>query len=58
LLIEAIRHSNRAYIFDNSTNNPMGTHTWLAEITNGHTLELKADQVPAWFKHAVLDKIA
>jgi len=58
LLIEAIRHTNRAYIFDNSTNNAEGAHTWLAEITDGRTLELKTRQVPAWFKHAVLDKIA
>ena len=58
LLTEAIRHTNRAYIFDNSTNNAEGAHTWLAEITDGRTLELKTHQVPAWFKHAVLDKIA
>lgn len=57
LLIEAIRHTNRAYIFDNSSNNADGTHTWLAEITDGQILELKTHQVPAWFKHAVLDKI-
>jgi len=56
LLVEAIRHTNRAYIFDNS-----GHHrerTWLAEITDGRTLEMKTDQVPAWFKRAVLDKIS
>ena len=58
LLIEAIRHTNRAYIFDNSTNNADSSHTWLAEITDGRTLELKTHEVPAWFKHAVLDKIA
>jgi predicted ABC-type ATPase len=57
LLISAIRHSNRAYIFDNSTDNADRTHTWLAEITEGRTLELKTDQIPAWFKRAVLDKI-
>ena len=58
LLIEAIRHTNRAYIFDNSTNNAEGTHTWLAEITDGRILELKTPRAPAWFKHAVLDKIS
>ncbi len=57
LLMSAIQHSNRAYIFDNSTDNADRTHTWLAEITEGRTLELKTDQIPAWFKHAVLDKI-
>jgi predicted ABC-type ATPase len=57
LLLSAIRSTNRAYIFDNSTNNADGTHTWLAEITDGRTLELKTDRIPAWFQHAVLDKI-
>lgn len=57
LLMDAIKVSNRAYIFDNSTDNADGKHTWLAEITDGRTLELKADLVPSWFKKAVLDKI-
>lgn len=57
LLIEAVRHTNRAYIFDNSTNNADSKHTWLAEITDGRMLELKTDRIPAWFKKAVLDKI-
>ena len=56
-LMDAIRHTNRAYIFDNSSDNADRRHTWLAEITEGRTLELKADLVPAWFKRAVLDKI-
>ncbi len=57
LLMDAIHHTNRAYIFDNSTDNADLTHTWLAEITEGQTLELKTDLVPSWFKRAVLDKI-
>lgn len=57
LLMDAIRHTNRAYIFDNSTDNADQKHTWLAEITDGRTLELKAPHVPAWFKRAVLDKV-
>ena len=56
LLMEAIRHTNRAYIFDNSGHQQ--ERTWLAEITDGRTLEMKTDQVPAWFKRAVLDKIS
>jgi len=55
LLMAAIRHTNRAYVFDNSRNNQ--NHTWLAEITDGRELEMKTNQVPAWFKRAVLDKI-
>ena len=53
LLMEAVRHTNRAYIFDNSNHE----HTWLAEITDGKSLELRTDRIPAWFKQAVLDRI-
>ena len=55
LLMEAIKHTNRAYLFDNSGESK--DKTWLAEITNGKTLEMKTDQAPAWFKHYLLDKI-
>lgn len=56
LLMKAIRHTNRAYIFDNSGDNADRSHTWLAEVTDGKTLELKTDQIPAWFKRTVLDQ--
>jgi predicted ABC-type ATPase len=55
LLVEAIRHTNRAYIWDNS-----GTgqeKTLLAEITDGRDLVMKSELMPAWFKKAVMDKI-
>ncbi len=52
LLIHAIQFTNRSYIFDNSTHE----HIWLAEITDGQTLEMKTDQVPAWFKKAFGNK--
>ena len=55
LLMEAIRHSNRAYLFDNSGHNQ--SQTWLAEITDGLTLEIKTDQIPAWFVKFVLLRI-
>ncbi len=57
LLMPAIRHTNRAYIFDNTGDDPEKGHTWLAEITEGRKLELKTNRIPAWFKRAVLDKI-
>jgi predicted ABC-type ATPase len=57
LLMDAIKYTNRAYIFDNSTDNVGADHTWLAEITDGKTMELKTDLMPSWFKKAVLDKI-
>lgn len=52
LLVDALRHTNRAYIFDNSKHQPI----WLAEITDGRVLEMKTDRMPAWFKRAVWDK--
>jgi predicted ABC-type ATPase len=55
LLTDAIRYSNRAYVFDNSGDNKK--HIWLAEITDGKVLELKSDWIPAWFKRYLLDKV-
>src|SRR3984957_17956933 len=52
LLIQAVQFTNRSYIFDNSTHE----HIWLAEITEGQVLEMKTDQVPAWFKKALGSK--
>jgi predicted ABC-type ATPase len=53
LLMDAIRQSDRAYVFDNSR----AQQRWIAEITDGRQLELKIDQIPIWFKQAVLDRI-
>lgn len=52
LLEQAVQSTHRAYIFDNSTHE----HVWLAEITNGQSLEMKTDQMPAWFKKSLWDK--
>ena len=57
LLLEAIRHTHRAYVFDNSGDSSDQKQTWLAEITDGTELELKSDRIPAWFKRAVLEKV-
>lgn len=54
LLVDAIRHTNRAYIFDNSTHQQI----WTAEITDGAFLEMKIDRMPTWFKTAVWDKFS
>ncbi len=53
LLLDAIRYTDRAYIFDNSGS----ARIWLAEVSNGRTLTMKTDQMPAWFKAAVWDKM-
>ena len=54
LLMDAIKQTNRAYIFDNSNDKLL----FIAEITDAHTLNIKADTFPAWFKKFVLDKIS
>lgn len=53
LLLDAVRLTSRAYIFDNSGE----TKVWIAEITDGTDIELKTDLIPQWFTRAVLDKI-
>ena len=55
LLLEAVKHTNRAYLFDNSR---QGTeHLWVAEITDAQELEVKCDPMPLWFQKAVWEKI-
>ncbi|MBI5274303.1 MAG: hypothetical protein HY860_04530 [Chlamydiales bacterium] len=53
LLMDAVQSTHRAYIFDNSV---ADTPLWLAEITNGKTLEMKTAHMPTWFKKALWDK--
>ncbi len=53
LLMPAIHSSNRAYIFDNSREQPI----WIAEITDGKALETKTDELPYWFKRTVGDRL-
>ena len=52
LLHEALAYSCRAYIFDNSG----AERVWIAEVTQGIEIEMKTDQMPAWFKTALWDK--
>jgi len=53
LLVQAVQASNRAYIFDNSYQQPL----LLAEITNGRILEMKTDQLPGWFHRSLGNKL-
>jgi predicted ABC-type ATPase len=55
LLIEAVKHTNRAYLFDNSRQ--ATDRLWVAEITEGRELELKCDPMPRWFQKTVWQKI-
>jgi len=57
LLLQAIKHTSRSFIFDNSTVSANPQLAWIAEIANGRLLELKTDQIPAWFHRAVIEKI-
>ncbi|MEN9489786.1 MAG: hypothetical protein RJA63_235 [Pseudomonadota bacterium] len=52
LLSDAVAHSDRAYIFDNSGHEKV----WIAEVTDGVELEMRTDEMPAWFKTALWDK--
>jgi len=53
LLFDAVKNSDRAYIFDNSENKMV----WLAESENGKNIQLKTDAVPQWFDEYLLRKI-
>ena len=55
--MDAIRHTNPAYIFDNSTDSADRRLAWVAEITDGRMLELKTNRLAPRFKRAVLEKI-
>jgi hypothetical protein len=55
LLLTAVKHTHRAYLFDNSRHG--GDHLWVAEITNGQDLVLLCDPMPRWFQKAVWSKI-
>ena len=43
-LSEAIKYSDRAYIFDNSNHE----RTWICEITDGTKVEIQQDSIPNW----------
>lgn len=53
LLPSAVAASNRAYIFDNSAEESV----WLAEITNGTSLEYRTEDIPEWFFDAYVDQV-
>ncbi len=51
LLADAVSHTDRAYIFDNSGRE----RVLIAEVTAGDMLEMKSDGMPNWFKTALWD---
>jgi len=52
LLYQAIKVTDRAYIFDNSGEDPI----YIAEITSGQDVDMKVDTSPYWFDKYVLNK--
>jgi predicted ABC-type ATPase len=44
LLSEAVKYSNRAYIFDNSSQERL----WIAQVDNDNEIEFKSEIVPEW----------
>lgn len=53
LLFEAVKHTDRTFIFDNSGDNKI----WIAEIVGGTEINLQTEEIPAWFQKYILDKI-
>ena len=53
LLPEAIKHTDRAYIFANSADKA----ELIAEITDAKRIEIKVNSVPAWFVKYILEKL-
>ena len=49
-LKEAVKYTDRAYIFDNSSHK----RTWICEITNATKVEIKQDNIPKWFENSFL----
>jgi predicted ABC-type ATPase len=52
-LLNAVKLTNRAFIFDNSGNKSV----LIAEITDASSIEIKSSRIPSWFKKYVLDKV-
>lgn len=51
-LKDAVKLSDRAYIFDNSTHE----RTWICEVTNGCDVEMKVENIPHWVDKYLLNK--
>jgi len=50
LLPEAVKYSNRAYIFDNSSQDRL----WIAQIDNGKEFTFKSENIPEWVERYLL----
>lgn len=50
-LKEAVKYTDRAYMFDNSTH----SYTWICEITNAKNVQMKKDAIPQWLNKYLFD---
>lgn len=50
LLPKAVKYANRAYIFDNSSQEK----SWLAEVTDGKEFQYKSEFIPKWLNEYLL----
>jgi len=48
---EAVKYSNRAYIFDNSSQERL----WIAQVDNGKEFEFKSDTFSKWVKEYLIN---
>lgn len=53
LLRDAIKHTHRTYIFDNSKE----THKLILEIYQGKEITIHTKEIPVWVKQHILDKM-
>jgi predicted ABC-type ATPase len=53
LLFDAIKYSNRVYLFDNSG----VSKRFIASIEEGKAIDIQIDTLPEWFEKYVIDKI-
>ncbi len=53
LLKDAISHTNRAFIFDNSGE----TKVWIGEIIDAKQIRLEIEKIPYWFQKYFLEKL-
>ena len=53
LLFQAIKYSNRVYLFDNSG----VSKKFIASVEEGKVIDIQVDTLPEWFEKYVIDKI-
>ena len=55
LLSSAVKHTDRAYIFDNSVGTSINDRVWILEITDAKRIKFKTDTLPLWINEYLID---